>query len=273
MIKRYIAFIGGTVALFVNFVACGAQMYQVSLKDDTQVLESAEVNDPSSPVFGLHSPNGWRQLPIHFKVDSTLDADQKAGLIKAMNTWEMAVGKKLFVFEGVHSGVTGDSFSELYDSLNDNINGHYLDQHWDKTGKPTIVLATTIWDNDPDDVKKILTADIRFNSNYYVIGNALRAVADGHREVVDMQTLALHELGHLLGLAHIPGNIDSQSVMASTVYIGEGLTNRKLSKGDLERVQKIYGCEGNACDIETTLSLINALDRDKNKKKTAQVAH
>jgi hypothetical protein len=272
VIIRYLAFVGGTVALFVNFVACGAQMYQVSLKDDTQVLE-AEEKDPSSPLFGLHSPKGWRSLPIHFKVDGSLDAEQKAGLVKAMTTWEMAVGKKLFVFEGIHSGVTGDSFSDLYSSLDDRVNGHYLDEHWDKTGKPQVVLATTIWDNDPEDVKKILTADIRFNSNYYVIGNALKAVADRNREVVDMQTLALHELGHLLGLTHIPGNVDSESVMSSTVFIGEGLTNRKLSKGDLERVQRIYGCEGTACDVEQTLSLINSLDREKDKKRTAQIAH
>lgn len=273
VIIRYLAFVFGIGAFFINFVACGAQMYQVSLKDDTQLVDSEMTSDPESPRFGLHSPNGWRQLPIHFRVDQALSAGQKTGLLQAMNTWEMAVGKKLFVFEGVHSGVTGDTFNDLYSSLNDGINGHYLDQHWDKTGKSNIVLATTIWDNDPSDIKKILTADIRFNSNYYIIENALTAKYDGSREVVDMQTLALHELGHLLGLAHIPASVDSNSVMAPTVYIGEGLTNRKLSRGDLERIQRIYGCEAASCDVDRTLAAINALDREKTKKPVAEFSH
>lgn len=273
LVIRYFTFILGLGAFFVNFVACGAQMYQVSLKDDTQVLDSNASNDPASPQYGLHSPNGWKTLPIQFKVDQALSPEQKTGLTRAMATWEMAVGKKLFIFSGVHTGITGDSFTDLYSSLNDRVNGHYLDEHWDKTGKPSVVLATTIWDNDPDDIKKIVTADIRFNSNYYVIGNAITSTIDGKREVVDMQTLALHELGHLLGLAHIASNMDNNSVMAATVYIGEGLTNRMLSRGDLERVQKIYGCEGSACNIDDTMAKINAFDRSETGTKTAKLSH
>ncbi len=248
-------------------------MYQVSLKDDTQLQEDEGSEDPASPNFGLHSPNGWRTLPILFKVDQSLTPEQKVGLVKAMATWEMAIGKKLFVFEGVHSGISGDSFPDLYSSLNDNVNGHYLDGHWDKTEKPKYVLATTIWENTREDDKKIATADIRFNSNYYMIGNAVTAVAEDDREVVDMQTLAMHELGHLLGLTHIKPQVDRNSVMSPTVFIGAGLTNRLLSKGDIERVQKIYGCEGTACNIDATLATINSLQRNQDKVKSAELSH
>ncbi len=273
MFIRYSLFILIVGGLFTNFVACGAQMYQVSLKDDTQLQKDDVSKDPSSAEYGLHSPHGWSTLPIQFKVDQSLTPEQKTGLVKAMATWEMAVGKKLFVFQGVHNGVSGDSFPDLYSSLGDNVNGHYLDGHWDKTGKETVVLATTIWENSREDQKKIATADIRFNSNYYLIGNAVTAVSEDSREVVDMQTLAMHELGHLLGLTHIIASVDRNSVMSPTVFIGPGLTNRLLSKGDIERAQKIYGCEGSACDIDATLAAINSLQRNQEKVKSAEVSH
>ncbi len=273
MFIRYGLFILTIGGLFTNFVACGAQMYQVSLKDDTQLKEPDGREDPASPNFGLHAPNGWRTLPIQFKVDHSLTPEQKTGLVKAMATWEMAIGKKLFVFEGVHSGVSGDSFPDLFSSLNDNVNGHYLDGHWDKTEKPKDVLATTIWENTRGDDKSIATADIRFNSNYYMIGNAVTAVSEDDREIVDMQTLAMHELGHLLGLTHVKNHVDSKSVMSPSVFIGAGLTQRFLSKGDIERVQKIYGCEGTACDIDATLASINSLQRNQDKVKSTKLSH
>jgi hypothetical protein len=50
---------------------------------------------------------------------------------------------------------------------------------------------------------------------------------------------------------------DSLSVMNPTLFIGEGLSNRRLSEGDIKRVQSIYGCEGIACNVEAVLALIN----------------
>jgi hypothetical protein len=263
---RYAAMLGGMMMLFVNFVACGSQLYQVSMHDDSTLPpKTAEAaNDPDSAQFGLHAAKGWAErLPIHFKVAQEVNDDQKRGLLRAMRIWETAVGRKLFVFEGVDSGVDGDSFKDLYSSLEDDVNGHYLDDNWAKTGKPQVVLATTIWDNDPADIQKITKADIRFNSNYYVIGDSFSLKPEGSREVVDMWTLALHELGHLLGLAHMNPTVDSYSIMTPSLYIGEGLSNRKLSRGDIERIQKIYGCEGSACDIDRVLAKIDlALKED-----------
>jgi len=65
----------------------------------------------------------------------------------------------------------------------------------------------------------------------------------------------------LLGLAHIPKTFDSDSIMTASLYIGEGLANRRLSYGDIERVHRIYGCGAASCDIEATMARIDALDR------------
>ncbi len=272
---KYAVLIGGVMLGFVNFVACGSQFYQVSLKDDSNGRSQEAVegsDDPASENFGLHSPGGWSSLPIHFKTGMTLNAEQQKGLVRAMNVWELAVGKKLFVNDGQHQGVTGDSFGDLYSSLDDGVNGHYLDENWDKTGKPSVVLATTIWDNDPRNTSKITTADIRFNSNYYTIGDSMTARTVGSKEVVDIQTLAMHELGHLLGLTHMSSSIDPQSIMTPSLYIGEGLANRHISRGDIERIQKIYGCASTNCDPDQILATINRIDSQSIKQpKSASV--
>lgn len=248
--------------IFANFVACGAQLFRVSMAGDYDGQRvSPEAYDSSSSIFGIHAPKGWKTVPIRFKLDKEISAEQKRGLLAAMNTWELAVGRTLFHNDGVHDGVTGNFFPDLYSSLNDRINGHYLDDNWLKTGKPQVVLATTIWDNVVADSQAIETADIRFNTNFYKIADSFTAESTDNLEVVDMQTLALHELGHLLGLAHVSQEEDSFSIMNPSLYIGEGLANRRLSTGDVQRIQKIYGCEGESCDAELIAAKIEELDR------------
>jgi hypothetical protein len=266
---RYGLSVVALLSVFKGFVACGAQLYKISLEDDNGARldgrKDYAVHNVQMP-YGLHAPGGWTQLPIQFRIGNDLTQEQVKGLQRAMNTWESAVGRKLFSFVGIHQGITGDSFPDLYSSLNDRINGHYLDEHWSKTGKPSIVLATTIWDNDPDHQDKILTADIRFNSDYYNIGDSLSGKNATNKEMVDMQTLALHELGHLLGLAHIDVGVDSQSIMNPSVFIGEGLANRRLSRGDIERIQKIYGCSADSCNVDKLLAEMDATEVSQRKK-------
>lgn len=247
---KYLVMIVAVSLGFSQFVACGSQLYQVSMRDDHEpdkIPEAAKV--PGTSTFGIHAANGWTKLPIDFKIGAHLSKAQYDQLVTAMKTWETATGKKLFNFSG-RQNIDGDSFKDLYSSLPDRINGNYLDNDWAKTAKPDEVLATTIWDNASGAASKIETADIRFNTQHYLIGDSLQLRAKEKQEVVDMESLALHELGHFLGLSHMDSKHDALSIMNPQLFIGEGLTSRRLSKGDIERVQKIYGCGGKACDID-----------------------
>lgn len=255
MLTRYLLIAGSITAAFANFIACGAQFYKVSLKDDHSQKDGVQLAnsfDPESPEFGLHAPKGWRNLPIRYKTDPTMPILQFEALSAAITTWEVATGKKLFHYDGKHAGRTGDSFPDLYSSLRDGLNGQYNDANWGKTGKSRMVLATTIWNNPGNAYQTIDAADIRYNSEVYFITDALTQKTIDDREVVDMQSLATHELGHLLGLAHVDEKYDGSSIMNPSIFIGEGMAMRSLSIGDIRRIQKIYGCSGRSCDVEAT---------------------
>lgn len=257
-IVRYSSLVFALLAGFTNFVACGARMYQISLEDDYTPPPShigGQIDPSLTGTYGIHTLDGWgEQLPIPFQFSHELSPDLQSSIINAMGTWEQAVGKKLFALINQPHFKSGDDFPNLYSSLQDHINGHYKNRSWTNTEKSNDVIATTIWDSsyDPRDASKIVisTADIRFNFEHYNIGDSFTLLENDSRSVVDMESLALHEIGHLLGLAHIPESDDSLSIMNPALLIGEGLATRKISRLDIENIQRIYGCEGAACNID-----------------------
>lgn len=247
------------VLVFGNFVACGSQFYKVSLEHDFEhrnlKTQNEQMNDKTATTYGIHNQRGWQNLPIPIVFSQDMNITQKTHFLAAVKTWEWATGKKLVDVRGTHQGVTGDSFDDLYSSLNDDFNGQYLDKDWKKTGKPEYVLATTIWNLDTQNA--IHSSDIRFNYENYVIGDSLQLRAEDNRQVVDMLSLTLHEFGHLLGLAHVDSEVDRLSIMAPSLFIGPGLTSRNISYGDIERIQTIYGCAGVACENDKLEAMLN----------------
>lgn len=246
-----LAYVLGTSAfstLMGGFVACGAQNYRISVHGETaETVDRPNTGTSGSNLSagnlpGVHSASGWkRSLPIKFMTSSEIDSEVVKQLQAAMKSWEDAVGKNLFQYDGTE-GRKGADFRQLYEPLTDAINGNYFDANWFKaTGKSNSVLATTIWENNSSDKSSIMKADIRYNAEYYIFGNSLEEFSEGKRTIVDMESLALHELGHLLGLAHVKEDEDRFSVMNPSLFIGEGMITRRLSRGDIVRIRSVYG--------------------------------
>lgn len=266
MIKYGIFFI----TLLQFLISCGSENSKtVSLKTDYDDSQgSSQAYDSASEFFGIHAPMGWKTLPIAFKTSNQLTNEQKVGLKKAMETWEIACGKDLFSYAGTDSK-NGDDFDQLYSSLDDSINSMYHHLDWTKTGKRSLVMATTIWTNvSGTKGLQIETSDIHFNIQYYFLADSLKSSLpkNENRDFIDTESLALHELGHMLGLSHMGEEYDSDSIMNPTLLAGEGRYARVLSSGDIKRIQKIYGCQGNLCSKE---QIIKAL-KEKEKETSAK---
>lgn len=250
IVMAYSGLMFGFAALTGGYVACGAQSYRVPVHGDiasdpsqpSNIKTSGDTSMNGASLLGIHSRAGWsRTGPVQFYTSSQMSEEAVRQLEKAMETWEKAVGRDLFTYKGREER-SGADFSSLYEPLDDSVNGHYFDFKWtEATGKSPAVLATTIWENDPNDEQSIVKADIRYNAEYYLFGDALTEFSSGRRTIVDLESLALHELGHLLGLSHIGADEDKYSVMNPSLFIGEGMMTRNLSYGDIERIRSVYG--------------------------------
>jgi hypothetical protein len=222
--------------------ACGtppakkARAILLNQQDDTQAPSSADSTFQRFQ-FGMHSA-GWEHIPVVLRFESRVSRDIRDGFLRAAASWNDAV-----VFGLLHFDESGDAPNykgDLYNRLDDTLSTIGIENHWCRTGKPHVVLGTTIWEYAAPGMQVITDADVVLNTDFYHIGDGLTAKSDDVREVVDAETLALHELGHLIGLSHIPYSADAKSVMSSVVNIGEGIANRSLSEGDIRRIRYLY---------------------------------
>ncbi|MFW7377923.1 MAG: matrixin family metalloprotease [Oligoflexus sp.] len=214
-------------------MACG-DMSERRHIDEGPVLQSQAVSS-SSP---FHSLNGW-QAPVTFFVEaSSPDQIVEASIIAAAS-WSDAVGYTIISFEGVIEAERGH---ELYSSLNDDKTIIYYETDWlNTTGKPATTLATTVWENDRQS-DQIVRGDVILNAEVYLFQDALQPAEDDSRknQIVDGETVILHEFGHLLGLDHVMENEDEESIMHAKTFIGPYMHSRVLSDGDRLNIRSIY---------------------------------
>ena len=180
---------------------------------------------------------GWRDtvvLKLHDKVPSHI----YGAAVNAAESWNKALGFELVSVNGYFSGERGD---DLYASLGDDTSGIYFEDEWyDKTGKKDTIIATTVWEVDPDNRSKIVRGDVILNSQNYEFGDSLdkSLASNTNWPITDVESVLLHEIGHLIGLAH--SSEDESSVMLSSASFLNGVTRRSLSAGDVENIRHRY---------------------------------
>ena len=204
-------------------------------------------DDPSIPA-ALSGVDHWPRLPVAMLFDAALAPGQVASIKAAMATWESATGRRLFQ-DGGSDVVTDRSEAGFRQILSEVKSGFYLVKDWKVTNRGRGIIAVTECKNSlaagGSLSPRIASAQVFLNVENYGWVDSLALGTS----VVDTQSVVLHELGHALGLDHVSVLDDPESIMNPSMETGVGNARRRLSRGDVKRIQAVYGCTGAACDL------------------------
>jgi hypothetical protein len=158
-------------------------------------------------------------LPINIYIHNSVPADFVPAIMNAMRTWEAALGKKLF--EVVGAGLSGPATPQK-----DGVSAIYYLTEWESTKTSEQARTTIYWQGE-----QIVEGDIRVNAKNFTFftGNNIGATS------VDFESLLIHELGHLLGLAH-----DNEAGSVMNERLASGVLRREIGAVDLASVKCEY---------------------------------
>jgi hypothetical protein len=204
MYRKLIA-LAVVAAVGVALQACGMKP---SPQDSCNFVQNSELQRVS-----------WgAQTPVIVYIDSSVPAPFFDAINQAAEEWNRAVGREVLKIGGWVNRSGGP--------MQDRQNVIYYLSDWE-ADRPTEQARTTVyWAGD-----RVYEADIRLNGRNFNFFWGDDPVAGR----VDIQSLVLHELGHVLGLAH---NATPQSVMAKS--LASATLRRGLSADDENSIRCEY---------------------------------
>ena len=171
-------------------------------------------NDASAPIH-------WFSAPIYYTVNPSNDenlADDEvvAAVQAATQAWQQPETAVTFEYQGQ---------SSLQESSWEDQNTVYWAADWLRdTG---LLASAMVWS---DDSGAAVAFDIPINGPGYAWDT------QGEEDKVDLQNAITHEMGHVLGLGHLP---DPNATMYDSAVKGE-LNKRDLDQEDISCIQTLY---------------------------------
>lgn len=195
------------------------------------ILVAALVLRVSSPAFGFTVRSTASGEPIRWpengkaifylvnSLDGSVQGRKVEALDKAFHLWERSsLGNIRFVFAGD---------SETRRASRDGTNLLvWIKEDWNHSPEAA-ALATTWYCPETGLIEEV---DIEFNARDY------RWSTDGEENALDLKSVALHEIGHLLGLGH---SFDPAAAMHDAISPHPRFS-RSLSRDDLEGLGLLY---------------------------------
>lgn len=141
----------------------------------------------------------WKQsLPIKIFVDPAFPEQYMPVLNSAGSRWEAQLHRTLFVFERAPTTGAPDW---------DGRNVLYWQKAWDNSNRNLEGLTTLSWYKN-----QLVEADIKINAENYTYF----VDSSSNYSQIHLESLLVHELGHLLGLKHL----EASSVMLVSLDFG-----------------------------------------------------
>lgn len=173
----------------------------------------------------------WKELPVNY----VIDPDNPYGLseefvsdaiYKAAEEWDAHTSAELFGSYTIDYESSWDS--DAPDGRNELLFGDYPEEG--------VIAVTVVWGyfyGKPSE-RKIIEFDILFDTDF-VWGDA-----SVDPNVMDLQNIATHELGHGIGLDDLYDTVCSEETMYGYSDYGE-TKKRTLEAGDITGLQILYG--------------------------------
>ena len=170
-----------------------------------------------------------KQLPVDYVIDPDnsdgLDESFIAAAISASaETWDNQTKTELFGNYSIDHNASWDTV--FPDGRNELLFGHY----------PGVIAVIVAWGyfSGPPELREIIEFDILFDTDF-VWGDAKK-----NPELMDLQNIATHEIGHGAGLGDLYEATCSEATMFG--YSGNGeISKRTLEKGDIFGLRSLYG--------------------------------
>ena len=179
---------------------------------------------PSSPDYKISINRGSTDTPVTLTVYTEKsaginEADFKTAISAAASEWDYYTSADLV------NEVTVKTYGTSAVALNGENSVFFADLD---TG---IIAMASYWYNRA--TKEIVECDIQFNTDF-TWGTS------GALDVMDLQNIATHELGHFFNLADIYD--DSKADLTMYGYSQEGDTGKRtLANGDILGIQAVFG--------------------------------
>jgi Matrixin/Carboxypeptidase regulatory-like domain len=189
----------------------------------------------------------WRQFPVRYfvsntGVDGVTPQQFQTAVTRAFNTWH-----------GVGTAQTSSQFVGFTQARPLREDGATVLGYLNRPDQDTTLAATSFTQDTTDG--RIVESDIFFNSIF------LWSTSDsGTAGRFDVESIALHEIGHLLGLSHsaigetelLAGGrrvIAAESVMFPIAFTRGNIDDRTLKADDIAGISDIYGTTASSNEL------------------------